>query len=124
MRLHGSPPRRGEAARIRPAREFTEEPSLWLVLYLRSQTPDAPRPRSKLGAAVTVVAAIAKDGEILMAADRQTNYVNQIVFGARKIRRLPAGSEKTRKGELLIAASGNGSIPNLLVQHLKVDDLT
>jgi ATP-dependent protease HslVU (ClpYQ) peptidase subunit len=65
---------------------------------------------------VTVVAAIARDGRIIMAADRQTNYQQQAIFGAKKIRRHTAGS-----GEVLIAASGAGAISNMVARHCKLD---
>lgn len=65
---------------------------------------------------MTVVAAIARDGRIVMAGDRQTNYQQQAVYGARKIRRHTAGS-----GEVLIAASGSGAISNMVARHCKLD---
>jgi len=65
---------------------------------------------------MTVVAAIARNGHVVMAADRQTSYQQQAVYGAKKIRRLTAGS-----GEVLIAASGNGALPNVVARHCKLD---
>lgn len=68
---------------------------------------------------MTVVAAVARDGQVVMAADRQTNYENQAVFGARKVRRLAVGEQVA-----LIAAAGNGALPNVLVQHLEIKTAT
>lgn len=65
---------------------------------------------------MTVIAAVAREGRVVMVADRQTNYGDQAVYGARKIRRLTCGS-----GEVLIAASGNGAILNVIGRHCKLD---
>jgi ATP-dependent protease HslVU (ClpYQ) peptidase subunit len=55
---------------------------------------------------VTVVAALARDGRVVMAADTATQYANTQVRGARKIRRLKdAGGS-----EVLLAGSGSGGI--------------
>lgn len=67
---------------------------------------------------MTVVAAIARDGQVVIAADRQTNYQNQAVFGARKVRRLILGNARSA----LLAATGSGGLLNVLTQHLKTDD--
>lgn len=66
---------------------------------------------------MTVVAAVARDGAVLMAADRQTNYATQAVYGARKIYRLGA------RREVLLAAAGNGALPGMLARHLQVDEV-
>lgn len=62
---------------------------------------------------MTVVAAIARGGRIVMAADRQTNYGVQAIYGAQKIRRLTVG-----KDEVLIACSGNGGLLAVLQRNL------
>lgn len=67
---------------------------------------------------MTVIAAVARDGRVVMGADRQTNCENHAVHGARKIRRIPVGDTG---GYVLLAAAGNGAMPNLLAQHLKVE---
>lgn len=64
---------------------------------------------------MTVVAAVAHDGKVVMAADRRSNYDNQAVYGTRKIRRY--GSE----GNVLIAVCGNLSVQSILRRRLKVD---
>jgi ATP-dependent protease HslVU (ClpYQ) peptidase subunit len=54
---------------------------------------------------VTVVAAIARDGEIVMAADTATSYCGTYVDGAVKIRQVTFGAETA-----LLAAAGNGAL--------------
>jgi hypothetical protein len=65
---------------------------------------------------MTVIAAIARDGKIVIAADRYTNYESQAVYGARKIRRY--GPE----GKILIAGAGNLALQSVLSRQLKLDD--
>ncbi len=66
---------------------------------------------------MTVVAAIARAGRVVMAADWQTGYGGiQAVFGARKVRRLAVGHDQA-----LVAASGNGALLGVLQRHLTVD---
>lgn len=65
--------------------------------------------------AMTVVAAIASAGRVVMAADTVTQYHGTLVQGARKIRRLRfEGAE-----EILISGSGNGAIVQTIPQRLK-----
>lgn len=64
---------------------------------------------------VTVVAAIAREGRIVMAADRATNYQGTGILGARKIARIGSGPDT-----MLLAASGSGSLLSLH-RHWQVD---
>jgi ATP-dependent protease HslVU (ClpYQ) peptidase subunit len=65
---------------------------------------------------MTVVAAIARDGEIAMAADTATNYCGTRVDGAVKVRRIDVAGEAA-----LIAAAGNGALLPVILRNLKVD---
>lgn len=69
-------------------------------------------------ASMTVVAAIAHDGHVTMAADTCTSYQGtDIILGERKIRRITVGDT-----EALLAASGNGALLGVLQRHWKLDD--
>lgn len=67
---------------------------------------------------MTVVAAIAQAGRVVMAADTaaMTNS-GQVVYGRRKIER-----HRTEDGhEMLLAFAGGAALPTLVSRHLKVD---
>lgn len=65
---------------------------------------------------MTVVAAIALDGRVVMAADTVSQYQGTLVQGAHKIRRLQAGDT-----EVLLSGSGNGAIVQLAERLLKIE---
>lgn len=57
---------------------------------------------------MTVVAALARAGRVVMAADTCTNYQGTHVLGARKIARITVGDD-----DALLAASGSGALLGL-----------
>lgn len=66
---------------------------------------------------MTTVAALARDGHVVMAADSLINvYERPIPGGARKIRRIKVGD-----GEILVAASGNSGLMAVAGSLLHVD---
>lgn len=65
---------------------------------------------------MTTVAALARDGFVVMAADSMACVYDRPVLGFRKIRRLKVGD-----GELLLGCSGQAGMPAIVEAHLKVD---
>lgn len=57
---------------------------------------------------MTVVAAVARDGQVVIAADRATNYKNQAAWGARKVRRIDVATPGMIRREALLALAGHG----------------
>jgi ATP-dependent protease HslVU (ClpYQ) peptidase subunit len=66
---------------------------------------------------VTVVAAIARDGHVTMAADTCSQYQGTIIHGARKIRRM-----QTADGTpVLLTGSGNGAIVQVIPRLVDIE---
>lgn len=66
---------------------------------------------------MTVVAAIARDGHIVMAADTATNYCGTYIDGAVKIRRITLAGQPG-----LLAVGGDGALASLVQRNLNTID--
>lgn len=66
---------------------------------------------------MTVIAAVARDGHVVMAADTATNYVGTRIDGAAKVRRVDLWGEP-----VLLAASGNGALLAVIARELPASD--
>jgi ATP-dependent protease HslVU (ClpYQ) peptidase subunit len=65
---------------------------------------------------VTTIAAVARDGQVHMAADSLTNIYDRPIFdGARKIRRIPVGET----GQALLGVCGDGGLADLASARLR-----
>lgn len=66
---------------------------------------------------MTVIAAIARDGQVVMVGDRQAGYCGSPRYGIRKIRRHGFTNDR---GEFLLAVAGSGGPLALLTAELQV----
>lgn len=66
---------------------------------------------------MTVIAAVARDGRVVMAADTATNYVGTRIDGAVKVRAVDLWGE-----QVLLAASGNGALLAVIARELPDSD--
>lgn len=78
---------------------------------------------------MTVVAAVARDGVVTMAADTAIDYHGTYLLGFPKVRRLELGAHRSilradpGVGTALLAASGDGAMLGALQRHLHIDDV-